>query len=103
MRLNQNLRSAKWIYAKGVLFLLLALIAASLLLYRAPQWNVLVLLTICVWASCRAYYFAFYVIQHYVDTNYRFSGLMNFASYVISGKVSIPNPNGDQPTTTKDD
>ncbi|MGI9469882.1 MAG: hypothetical protein ACR2NZ_00015 [Rubripirellula sp.] len=87
MRLNQDLTSAKWIYAKGLLFLLLALIAASLLLYRAPRLDVLALLLICVWASCRAYYFAFYVIEHYVDTNYRFSGLVNFASYVLRGKV----------------
>ena len=33
------------------------------------------LLAVSVWAFCRAYYFAFYVIERYVDPTYRFSGL----------------------------
>jgi len=37
-----------------------------------------------VWAFCRFYYFAFYVIQHYVDPSYRFSSLLSFLHYVIS-------------------
>lgn len=28
-----------------------------------------------LWGFCRAYYFAFYVIEKYVDPGYQFSGL----------------------------
>ena len=72
-------------YAKGILFALLSIIAGTLLITSAPKVNIAVLLLICVWASCRAYYFAFYVIQHYVDSSFRFSGLFDFAKYVIFG------------------
>ena len=42
----------------------------------------MLLLTISVWCFCRAYYFAFYVIEHYVDPGYRFSGLWSFVVYL---------------------
>ena len=99
MRLFQDIQSAKWIYAKGLFFILLTIIAGGLLIARAPRLDVVILLLICVWASCRAYYFAFYVIEHYVDSSFRFSGLIDFAKYVISGRVSDPSgrdrSNGD--------
>ena len=41
------------------------------------------MLGLAVWAFCRAYYFAFYVIEHYVDGAYRFVGLWDFARYVM--------------------
>jgi hypothetical protein len=31
-----------------------------------------------IWSFARAYYFAFYVIEHYVDGSYRFAGLGDF-------------------------
>ncbi len=86
VRLTQDLRSRGWIYAKGILFVLIALIAGVLLITRAPRLEVAALLAVCVWASCRAYYFAFYVIEHYVDPEFRFSGLLDFAKYVLLGR-----------------
>lgn len=85
MRLFDNLKSSKMIYAKGFLFVALAAIAGGMLIAQTPQLRTAVLLAICVWASCRAYYFAFYVIQHYVDPQYRFSGLADFCRYLIQG------------------
>ena len=81
MRLFDDLTSAKWLYAKGLLFALLALLAGALLIGRAPRVDVALLLLICVWASCRAYYFAFYVIEHYADPGFRYSGLIDFVRY----------------------
>ncbi|MCG8653322.1 MAG: hypothetical protein MI861_26020 [Pirellulales bacterium] len=81
MSLFRDIQSKQWLYAKGFLFLLLALVAAGLLILKVPRWDVCVLLLICVWASCRAYYFAFYVIEHYVDPNFRYSGLIDFAKH----------------------
>ena len=67
-----DLKSPRVIYLKGGLFLLIGVAAGVLLVLRQPQWQTGALLAVCVWASCRFYYFAFYVIQHYVDDSYRY-------------------------------
>ena len=76
-----DLTNPRWIKLKGLLFLLLGLAASALLLLEAPQLKVAGLLGLAVWCFCRAYYFAFYVIERYVDPSYRFSGLWSFARY----------------------
>ena len=57
--------------------------AGLLILLEAASLKIGLLLSICVWAFCRFYYFAFYVIEHYVDDQYRFAGLIDFARYMI--------------------
>ena len=84
MRLFDDLKAAKWLYLKGILLALLAILAGGILIARTPRADVVILLLVCVWASCRAYYFAFYVIQHYADPEYRFSGLIDFVRYAMS-------------------
>ena len=79
----KDLTDARWIKFKGILFLVVALLASVLLVLEAPTLRVVVLLTIAVWCSCRAYYFAFYVIEKYVDANYRFSGLWSAVKYLL--------------------
>jgi hypothetical protein len=81
-----DLKSPTLIYLKGLLFLLAGLVAAGLLLVEAPTLKVAALLAIAIWSFCRAYYFAFYVIEHYVDPGYKFAGLGSFAIYLIRGK-----------------
>ncbi len=78
-----DLTSPRLIYAKGFLFLLGAGLAGGLLVWEHPTARVAVLLTIVVWCSARFYYFAFYVIEHYVDPGYRFAGLGSFARYLL--------------------
>jgi len=82
----KNLTSATWIKAKGILFLLLGLLSATLLFFAYPTLKTGFLIIIAVWSFCRFYYFAFYVIEHYVDPSYRFSGLLSFALYLIRKK-----------------
>jgi hypothetical protein len=41
-------------------------------------------LGVAIWSFCRFYYFAFYVIEKYVDSSYRFAGLTSFARYLIA-------------------
>lgn len=77
-----DLKNPRVIYFKGFLFLLTGLVSAALLLLLEPSVRVAVLLAICVWSFCRCYYFAFYVIQHYVDEDYKFAGLLDFLKYV---------------------
>jgi hypothetical protein len=82
----KNLTSASWIKAKGILFLLLGLLSVTLLFFEHPTLKTGFLIVIAVWSFCRFYYFAFYVIEHYVDSSYRFSGLLSFALYLLQKK-----------------
>jgi hypothetical protein len=80
----KDLTDPRWIKLKGVLFLLLGLVASGCLLFEHPEVKTAMLLAISIWCFCRFYYFAFYVIEHYVDPGYRFSGLWAFARYLCS-------------------
>jgi hypothetical protein len=80
--MSRDLQSKTAICVKGGLFLLMGIMAALLLIAEYPDWRHVGLLTLCVWAFCRAYYFAFYVIERWVDPSYKFSGLGHFVSYL---------------------
>jgi hypothetical protein len=81
-----DIRSPRWLYIKGLLFVLLGGLSAGILLAEAPSFRVAIWLALSIWAFCRAYYFAFYVIEHYVDSSHKFAGLWSFARYVLSRK-----------------
>ncbi|HEY7760481.1 MAG TPA: hypothetical protein VIA64_13765 [Burkholderiales bacterium] len=72
-----DLKSRKWIVAKGIMFLGIAAATATLVLVEAPSARTAVLLALLVWASCRFYYFLFYVLEHYVDPTMRYAGLLD--------------------------
>jgi hypothetical protein len=82
----KDLTNPFWIKLKGALFLGLGLLAAALLLVDAPTWKDAALLLLTVWCFCRAYYFAFYVIEHYVDPGFKFSGLFSFLKYLLKSR-----------------
>ena len=86
MRLTDDLTDKRAIIAKGWLFLLLGLMAGGSLIYLTASWKVTILLAITVWAFCRWYYFMFYVIEHYVDSDYKFAGLSSFLMYIRNEK-----------------
>ena len=79
-----DLKSTRLIWLKGWLFLGIGVIAATLLLLESPQPKTAALLALAIWAFCRFYYFAFYVIEHYVDGEHRFAGLFDFAKYAVA-------------------
>lgn len=79
----RNLRNPRWILVKGFLFLLAGLLSGTLLVLAHPNWKIVALLAIAVWSFCRFYYFAFYVLEKYVDPNYKFSGLIPMMSCVL--------------------
>lgn len=81
-----DLKSRSLIYLKAHLFLLGGLMASGLILLEHPELKMALLLAIAIWCFARAYYFAFYVIQHYVDPSYRFAGLWDFAKYFYRWK-----------------
>ena len=77
-----DITNPRLLYAKGVLFLLAGTLAAGLLIAEAPSLKVALLLALTVWCFARAYYFAFYVIEHYVDRQHRFAGLISVIRYL---------------------
>jgi hypothetical protein len=79
-----DIQSPRLLYLKGALFLLLGALAVAAILIQFPSMQLAALLAIAIWSFCRAYYFAFYVIQHYVDPNFRYAGLVAFARHLLS-------------------
>jgi hypothetical protein len=79
----KDLTDAGWIKFKGVLFLFVGVLASVLLIFEHPEFKTALLLGVAVWCFCRFYYFAFYVIERYVDPAFRFSGLGSFVVYLL--------------------
>ena len=77
----RDLPSSRWMWVKAGLFLIIGVVSCGLILARLPDWRVALLLILAIWAFCRAYYFAFYVIEKYIDPSFRFSGLISVARY----------------------
>ena len=76
--MGPDLTDKRWIVAKGILFAVLAVLAGShQLLADSPLWQEALLLMICVWASCRFYYFLFHVLGNYVAPGQRSAGVMD--------------------------
>jgi hypothetical protein len=76
-----DIRNPRLLYTKAALFVVAGVAASGLLLAEHPGLRTAALLAIAIWSFCRAYYFAFYVIQHYIDDGYRFAGLLSFVRY----------------------
>jgi len=84
----KDLTSPAWIKLKGLLFLFIGITAAILIFLDNPSWKTAILLALAVWSFCRFYYFAFYVIEKYVDPAYKFSGLISFVKYLLQRRRS---------------
>jgi hypothetical protein len=57
-----DITSKRVLYLKAGLFLALGGLAVAIALARYPDWRLAALMAIAIWAFCRAYYFAFYVL-----------------------------------------
>lgn len=90
--LQRDLQSTRAICIKGLLFLIIGIITAGLILVEHWSWRAATLLALCIWAFCRAYYFAFYVIERWVDPAYKFSGLGSFIAWLVSSRRNPPPP-----------
>ena len=80
----RDLKSSKLIHLKGWLFLFIGFLCALLIIAEMASYKIALLLFLCVWGFCRFYYYAFYVIEKYVDPQYKFSGLISFLLYLIN-------------------
>jgi len=79
----REITSRRLLITKAALFVLLGFGAAGIVIAEAPQLSVVLLLAIAIWAFARAYYFAFYVIEHYIDGTYRFAGLWSAIAFLV--------------------
>lgn len=82
----KDLTDPRWIKLKAILFLLIGTVSATLLVLENPTLKTTLLLALVVWSFCRLYYFAFYVIEHYLDPTFRFSGVGSFIGYLLKRK-----------------
>ena len=84
----RDLQSHRWMWVKAILFLLIGIASSALILAELPEMRVLILLVLAIWSFCRAYYFAFYVVERYIDPSFRFSGLISMLRYLCSKRKS---------------
>jgi hypothetical protein len=82
----KDLTNPKLMWVKGILFLIIGLTSATLLVVEAPTLKIALLLALTIWSFCRAYYFAFYVIEKYVDPQFRFAGLWSVMRYLVKDR-----------------
>ncbi len=97
-----DLKDSRLIYLKGFLFLGGGCLASALLLAEQPTLKVAFLLAVAVWCFARWYYFAFYVIEHYVDPQFRFAGLWAFAKYLVRRRSKERHDNSSSTATRPD-
>lgn len=79
-----DLQSKRWIIAKGIAFLCIAVVAAALILLESSSVRSAALLALLVWAACRFYYFMFYVLEHYVDPTLRYAGIIALVRAILA-------------------
>jgi dolichol kinase len=87
-----DIKSPALLKLKAVLFLIIGLLLGGLLIfliYPVISWQIAALSILCIWAFCWAYYFCFYVLQHYADPTFRYAGL--FDLFLLSKRRDRPN------------
>ncbi len=82
-----NIQDPRLLWLKGSLFVLLGLISLGLVVLLSGNFSVVIATLIAIWAFSRAYYFAFYVVERYIDRRYRFAGLTSVLNYWLSTKL----------------
>ncbi|MDF3058792.1 MAG: hypothetical protein K0R17_3007 [Rariglobus sp.] len=86
MRLFQDIQSKPLLHAKGLLFLLVGLLAAGAILLESPRMQTFLLLLITIWAFCRFYYYLFYVLENYAGRDRKYAGLFDALKFIFSPK-----------------
>lgn len=71
------------LWLKGALFVVVGVAAGVYVLAALPRWDIALCLGIAIWAFARVYYFAFYVIEKYIDPSFRFAGLWSVIRYAL--------------------
>jgi hypothetical protein len=97
----RDLTSHRSMKLKAALFAGIGLLSGCLLWISIPTFKSAVLLILCVWAFCRLYYFAFYVIERYIDPGFRFSGIFDALRYLLRARNKQEREAPSPPVTRK--
>jgi len=97
-----DLKDPRVLWLKGGLFVLLGGVALAVILLRHPDVWLGILLMVMIWAFCRAYYFAFYVLERYIDPGFRFAGLFSVMRHLARHGTKRPEgaDSGDRSGTS---
>jgi hypothetical protein len=82
----RDVKSPNLMWLKGILFLVIGTASAGLLWMQSESLTAALLLAATIWGFCRAYYFAFYVLERYIDPEYRFAGLCSLVRYLLKAR-----------------
>jgi len=85
-KINSDLKSKQAIYLKALLFVFIWILSIILNLTSEELSYKIVSISLVVWSSARLYYFMFYVIEHYVDVEFKFSSVYDFVLYLFDRK-----------------
>lgn len=94
MKLTDDIKNPWFIHAKGILFVVLGLLAAFLLIIQEPTIKTVVLVAAGIWSFCRFYYYLFYVLDRYLGRENRFSGILDAPRFLLISRKS-----GDKDTS----
>lgn len=83
-----DLKSSRLIHLKGWLFLVLGVLSSGILIAETLDLKIAFLLILSIWAFCRFYYYAFYVIEKYTDSQFKYAGIVSFLRYLVSKRRS---------------
>ncbi len=83
MNLGGDIEAKPVLYFKAILFVAVFLLAVALNLMESDLTIRIMSLALVIWSSARIYYFMFYVIENYIDKEYKFSGIYSFMKYML--------------------
>jgi hypothetical protein len=83
-----DIKNSSLIHFKGWLFFITGLLSAGILIAETMDLKIACLLLLSVWSFCRFYYYAFYVIEKYTDSQFKYAGLISFIRYLWFNKRS---------------
>jgi len=95
MNIFGDLKDARWMYLKAVLFLVAGVAACVGILLESPSLRMAAMLGIAIWSFCRLYYFCFYVIEKYIDPTFKFAGLFSVVRYLLRRRDEATSRPGD--------
>ena len=95
-----DIQSPRLLYFKGALLFCVGLTAAFILLIEHPSLKFAAILAIAIWAFGRSYYFAFYVIEHYIDGDYKYAGLLSFLRHSFQRR-RLKERSGEKPANQR--
>jgi len=81
---GRDLTDPRWMLVKALGFVAIALVCLVLIFLETASLKVVGLAVLACWASARAYYFCFYVIEKYIDPEFRFAGIASAVRFLLS-------------------